>query len=121
MIFRVLADAVAVLHAAFVAFVVLGGFLALRWRRLWVAHLPCAAYGVLVEVFGWICPLTPLENALRTRSGEAGYAGGFVEHHLLPLLYPDPFPRPLAWTFAALALASNGLAYALFLRKARSR
>ena len=119
MTFRVLADAVVVLHAAFVAFVVLGGFLALRWRRLWLVHLPCAAYGALVEALGWICPLTPLENALRRRGSEAGYGGGFVDHHLLPLLYPEPFPRALAWVLAAVVVAANGLAYSLLLRGAR--
>jgi len=118
MIFRALADAVVVLHAAFVAFVVLGGFLALRWRRLWAVHLPCAAYGLLVEAFGWICPLTPLENALRKRAGEAGYRGGFVEHNLLRLLYPEPFPRSLAWALAALVVAVNAFAYALLVRRA---
>jgi hypothetical protein len=118
-IFRALADAVAVFHAAFVAFVVLGGFLSLRWRRLWLAHLPCAIYGLLVEVLGWTCPLTPLENALRRRAGEAGYGGGFVEHHLLPVLYPEPFPRPLAWAFAAVVVAANAVAYALLVRGAR--
>jgi hypothetical protein len=118
-IFRALADAVVALHAAFVAFVALGGFLALRWRRLWLLQLPCAVYGVLVELLGWICPLTPLENALRRLAGEAGYAGGFVEHHLLPLLYPEPFPRTLAWTFAAVVVAANVAAYALLVRGAR--
>ena len=119
MTFRLLADAVVVLHAAFVAFVVLGGFLALRWRRLWRLHLPCAVYGVLVEALGWICPLTPIENALRRRAGQAGYGGGFVEHHLLPLLYPEPFPRALAWALAAVVLAANGIAYALLVRGTR--
>jgi Protein of Unknown function (DUF2784) len=121
-IFRALADAVAVFHAAFVAFVVLGGFLALQWRPVWLVHLPCATYGVLVEVLGWICPLTPLENALRRRAGEAGYGGGFVEHYLLPLLYPEPFPRALAWAFAAAVVAANAAAYAMLARRVwRSR
>jgi Protein of Unknown function (DUF2784) len=86
--YRILADLLAVVHAAFVAFVVAGGLLVLR--RPWIAaiHLPAAAWGALVEFTGWICPLTPWENALRARAGEAGYAGGFIEHHLVPLLYP---------------------------------
>ena len=88
MAYRILADLLVVVHAAFVAFVVAGGLLALR--RPWIAaiHLPAAAWGALVELTGWICPLTPWENALRARAGETGYAGGFIEHHLVPLLYP---------------------------------
>ncbi|HVS04348.1 MAG TPA: DUF2784 domain-containing protein, partial [Thermoanaerobaculia bacterium] len=74
-----LADATVVLHFLFVVFVVLGGLLVLRWPRLAWVHLPVAAWGVLIEWVGWICPLTPLENRLRALGGEAGYAGGFVE------------------------------------------
>jgi hypothetical protein len=119
---RLLADAVVVLHAAFVAFVVLGGFLAMRWPKVAWVHVPAAAYGFLVEAAGWVCPLTPLEIWLRRlagEAGEAGYAGGFVERHLVPLVYPSPFPRSLAWTLAGLVVAANALAYALVLRHRR--
>ena len=119
---RLLADAVVLLHAAFVAFVVLGGFLVMRWPRMAWVHVPAAAYGFLVEAAGWVCPLTPLEVWLRHRAGEAGYAGGFVEHHLIPLVYPSPFPRSLAWTLAGVVLAVNALSYGLFLgRRWRAR
>jgi len=122
MAYRLLADAVVVLHAAFVAFVVLGGFLVMRWPRMAWVHVPAAAYGFLVEAAGWVCPLTPLEVWLRRRAGEAGYAGGFVEHHLIPLVYPSPFPRSLAWTLAGVVLAVNALSYGLFLgRRWRAR
>jgi len=119
---RLLADAVVLLHAAFVAFVVLGGFLVLRWPWMAWVHVPAAAYGFLVEAAGWVCPLTPLEVWLRHRAGEAGYAGGFVEHHLIPLVYPSPFPRSLAWTLAGVVVAVNALSYGLFLgRRWRAR
>ena len=119
---RLLADAVVLLHAAFVAFVVLGGFLVLRWPWMAWVHVPATAYGFLVEAAGWVCPLTPLEVWLRHRAGEAGYAGGFVEHHLIPLVYPSPFPRSLAWTLAGVVLAVNALSYGLFLgRRWRAR
>jgi len=122
MAYRLLADAVVVLHAAFVAFVVLGGFLVLRWPRIAWVHVPAAAYGFLVEAAGWVCPLTPLEVWLRRRAGEAGYAGGFVEHHLIPLVYPSPFPRSLAWALAGVVVAVNALSYGLFLgRRWRAR
>lgn len=116
---RALADAVALLHLAFVAFVVLGGLLALRWPRVTWPHLACAAYGAAIEIFRWTCPLTPLENALRQRGGEAGYGGGFVEHYLLPLLYPVPFPSWMSWALAGIVLGVNGIVYALLLARRR--
>ncbi|MDQ2669395.1 MAG: DUF2784 domain-containing protein, partial [Gemmatimonadota bacterium] len=92
MIWRVLADLVVGLHLAFVVFVVLGGLLVLRWPRLALVHLPVAVYGALIEWIGWVCPLTPLENMLRREAGGAGYEGGFVEHYIVPLLYPGQLP-----------------------------
>ena len=89
MIYAALADATLVLHLLFIAFIVLGGILVARWPRLAWAHLPAAAWGVLIELGGWICPLTPLENWLRLRAGQRGYAGSFVEQYLLPIIYPD--------------------------------
>ena len=81
MIYRVLADLVLVLHLGFIAFVVVGGLLALRWRRAPLLHLPAALWGVAIELFGWQCPLAPLENALRRASGTSDYSGGFIEHY----------------------------------------
>jgi Protein of Unknown function (DUF2784) len=119
MAFRALADAVVALHLGFVAFVVLGGFLALRWRHLALVHVPAAVWGVAVELAGWTCPLTPLENWLRGRAGDAGYGGGFVEHYLLSILYPRPFPRGLGVALGAFVLAVNAAAYGLFLARGR--
>lgn len=116
---RLLADAVVVVHALFVAFVVAGGLLALRWRRAALVHLPCAVYGALVVLVGWTCPLTPLENRLRRLAGEAGYEGGFVEHYLLRLLYPDPYPPWLGWALGAFVLVVNLAVYALVVARAR--
>lgn len=119
MTFRLLADAVVAVHALFVAFVVAGGLLALRWRRAALVHLPCAVYGALVVLVGWTCPLTPLENRLRRAAGEAGYEGGFIEHHLLPILYPEPYPGWLGWALGAGAAAVNAAVYALVLARWR--
>ena len=93
MLYRLLADAVVVLHFAFVLFVVLGGLLALRWPRAAWFHLPAALWGAGIEFVQGICPLTPLENHLRRLGGDAGYAGGFVEHYVLPALYPAGLTR----------------------------
>jgi hypothetical protein len=112
MAYRVLADATVLLHLAFVVFVVLGGLLVLRWPRVVWLHLPAAAWGAWVELSGSVCPLTPLENWLRTREGGSAYAGSFVEHHLLPVLYPASFSRELQLALAALVILVNALIYA---------
>lgn len=107
-----LADAVVLVHAAFVAFVVLGGLLVLRWPRLAWIHLPAVAWGAGIEFAGGICPLTPLENHLRALAHQQGYAGGFVEHYLLGLLYPQGLTRDIQYALGALVLAVNFAVYA---------
>jgi len=93
MAYRFLADLLVALHLAFALFVVLGGVLVLWRRRLAFLHLPVAIWGVFIELSGWVCPLTPLEVRLRILGGQAGYRGGFVEHYLLPVLYPSGLTR----------------------------
>jgi hypothetical protein len=117
---RLLASAVMMTHLGFVLFVVLGGLLVLRWHRLAPVHLACAAYAVAIEIAGWVCPLTPLENALRRRAGEAGYAGGFIEHYLLPVLYPSPFPSWMRYALAGLVLIVNATVYGWLLAQRSS-
>jgi hypothetical protein len=119
--FGALADFVVALHFAFVVFVVFGGLMALRWPRAAWLHVPAAAWGAWVELAGWMCPLTPLENWLRERAG-AERIPGFVEHHLLPLLYPAPLTRELQWWLGGAVLAINAASYALvLLRRSRAR
>jgi hypothetical protein len=109
-LFRAAADLVVVVHAAFVLFVVLGGLLVVRWPRLASVHVPAAAWGVLTELAGWICPLTPLENHLRERSGMSTYQGEFVEHYVWPLLYPAHLTRGRQiWLGAAAIIINVGL------------
>jgi hypothetical protein len=110
-VFLVLADGVVVLHLAFVAFVVLGGVLVLRWPRLAWAHIPAAVWGAVVEFTGWICPLTPLEDALRTRVGQAPYSGDFVAHYLIPLLYPSDLTRTVQIILGTSVVLLNALVY----------
>ncbi|MEM1205683.1 MAG: DUF2784 domain-containing protein [Acidobacteriota bacterium] len=120
MIYRLLADATVWIHVGFVAFVVLGG-LTVLWRRsmVWL-HLPAAIWGFLVAAMGWYCPLTDLENLLRRRAGQAGYPGGFVEHYLLPILYPAGLTREIQGVLAALVLGINGGIYGWILWRRRS-
>ena len=120
MIYRWLADAVVLFHFSFVLFVVLGGFLLRRWPRLVYLHVPIAVWGVLIEFAGWICPLTPLENHLRRLGGEAGYEGGFIDHYIIPVLYPGDLTRTLQYVLGIFALLINILAYALYFRRRRA-
>jgi len=119
LLYRVLADLVLVVHFLFIAFVVAGGFAAIRWPRLAWAHIPCFAWGALIEFAGWICPLTPLENDLRVASGQAGYSGGFIEHYLLPVIYPGALTREIQIWLGLSVLALNALAYAWLVRRLR--
>jgi hypothetical protein len=107
----VLADAVLVAHFAFVLFVMLGGFLVLRRRWFIWLHLPVVIWGALIEFAGWICPLTPLENWLREQGGDRGFSGGFIDHYLGTLIYPEGLTRELQWLLGALVLAINAAIY----------
>jgi hypothetical protein len=109
---RLLADAVLVLHGLFIAFALLGGLTALWRRRMAALHLPALAWGAYVMLSGRICPLTPLENRLRRAAGEAGYAGGFIEHYLAAAIYPAGLTRPVQVGLGAAFVACNLLIYA---------
>ena len=111
MIFSILADATVVLHVAFVAFVLLGGLLVLRWRRVAWVHVPSVAWAAWVEFAGWYCPLTPLENWLRQRGGGLPYTSSFVEHYVLPLLYPSALTRDMQWLLGAIVVLVNAVVY----------
>ena len=111
-----LASAVLVLHLLFIAFVVAGAALLWRWPRLAWLHVPAVLWGAYAELSGTICPLTPLENRLRALAGEAGYTQGFIEHYLLPLIYPAALTREVQLALGAAVVAVNVLLYALWLR-----
>jgi hypothetical protein len=105
------ADLVLLLHAAFVAFVVAGGLLVLKWPQLAWLHLPAVAWGAIVEFTGWICPLTPLENALRDLAGVAVYDTDFIERYVLPWLYPAQLTHSMQLLLGALVVGINVLIY----------
>jgi hypothetical protein len=117
MVYRALADLVVVLHLGFVLFVVLGGLLALRWPRAAWLHLPAALWGAGIEFVQGVCPLTPLENHLRRLGGEAGYAGGFVEHYLLPVLYPAGLSQNVQWGLGIFVVLLNVAVYTIVWRR----
>jgi hypothetical protein len=109
----ILADALVVLHLLFVAFVMAGGFLLVRWPQLAWLHLPAAAWGAYIEFTSGVCPLTPLENQLRVIGGERAYSGDFVEHYLLPILYPENLTLPIQQGLGGAVVAVNLAAYVL--------
>jgi hypothetical protein len=118
--YGLLAEVVLLAHAGFVAFVVLGGLLVLRWPRLAWLHLPAVAWGAGIEFAGAICPLTPLEIHLRSLAGQQGYAGGFVEHYVFALLYPEGLTRNVQLALGLLVLVINALLYAIVWRRHRA-
>jgi len=109
--YRLLADLVVLLHAAFVLFVIFGGFAVLRWPRLAWIHIPTAAWGALIEMAGWICPLTPLENSLRQMGGQAAYGAGFIEHYIVPIIYPPGLTRGIQISLGIAVLVLNAAIY----------
>ena len=114
--YRIFADVVVVTHLLGIIYGLLGGLLYF-WRHwLIFVHLPLALWISLIEFFGWICPLTPLENTLRIAGGEAGYNGGFIEHYLIPVIYPPGLTREVELVLGIIALGLNLTIYALVWR-----
>jgi hypothetical protein len=119
-IYLLLADLVVWIHFAFVVFVVLGGVLVMRWPRLIWVHLPAVMWGVIIELCGWICPLTPLENWLRRKGGGENDHSDFVAHYLLPMLYPQGLTRKSQITLGALVVVVNVAIYGWIFRSKKS-
>jgi len=119
MTYGILAGAVVLAHATFVLFVVCGGLLVLKWKRAAWLHVPCALWGALIELAGWICPLTPLEVWLRTKAGQEAYTGDFVERHILLVLYPERLTRGIQVWLGLTVLALNAGVYAFLITRGR--
>jgi len=120
-LYAIAAEATLLLHAAFIVFAVAGGLLVLRWRWLVWLHVPAAGWAALVVMAGWICPLTPIEQMLRGLAGQDGYAGSFIEHYLVLLIYPPGLTRSLQLLLGALVLAVNVAVYLVVWGKRRRR
>lgn len=117
MIYRIAADLTVVVHLAFILVVVLGGLAVLRWPWMALLHLPTAAWGAWIEITGGVCPLTTLENRLRALAGQEGYTGGFIDHYLVPVIYPPGLTRAHQLWIAGGVLALNLVVYSLVLRR----
>lgn len=118
--YRLLADLTLVLHLAFIVFALFGGLLCLRRAGYAWLHLPTVTWGIWIEWSGSICPLTPLENHFRKLAYGHGYQGGFIEHYLLPLIYPGELTMALQWVLGGLLLAVNISVY-IFVFHARKK
>jgi hypothetical protein len=111
MIAEIAADLILIIHLAFIAFVIAGGILALKWKRIVFIHIPCVLWGALIEFKGWICPLTPIENQLRKVAGDNGYSGGFIEHYIMPLVYPQSLTQKIQILLGIGVLVANFCVY----------
>lgn len=114
--YQFLADSVLVLHFLFIAFVLGGGLLVRRRPRLAWLHMPAVIWGIVVEMMGWVCPLTPLENKFRALAGANAYSGDFVERYCLPVMYPAGLTPQIQMLLAGVVLVLNGVIYAALIR-----
>lgn len=121
MLWRMAADALVLVHLGFILFVLLGGLLLLRWPRLIWLHIPAVAWGIVVECLHLGCPLTPWENQLRRAAGQAGYDGGFIEHYLIPLIYPAGLTPQIQLWLGAIVVLVNLSVYAWLIWRWRNK
>jgi hypothetical protein len=121
LVYQCLADGVVVLHLAFILFVVLGGLAIPAWPRTAWVHLPCVFWGAMVELAGWICPLTPLENLLRGRAGQGPYEGDFVIRLIEPVIYPHWLTREIQLVLGTLVVLVNLCVYGVVAHRIRHR
>lgn len=121
MIERIAADIIVIAHFGFILFVGLGAFLSLRWKRTAWLHVPAAIWGAAIEFRHGVCPLTPLEQRLRIVAGDAGYSGSFIEHYLLPIIYPSGLDQRVQYVLGTLVLVINLAVYGWLLLRRRRR
>jgi len=118
-VYNILADVTVVIHFLFITFVICGGLLVIRWPKFAFFHLPAAIWGAAVEIFGWICPLTPLENHFRNLAGDFSYSGDFIARYVLPLIYPDNLTTTIQQTLGGLVIVVNIIIYFAAIRTHR--
>lgn len=114
MLLRLLAELTLILHFLFILFVIFGGLFVFKWNRIAWLHVPCAIWGALLEFYSWVCPLTYLENYFRTKAGDSDYSVGFVEHYLIPVIYPPGLTENTRLTLGLLVVVINLVIYGYF-------
>ncbi len=120
MFYRILADLVVLLHLLFILFVIAGGFLALHRGQMVLLHLPAVLWGISIEFSGKICPLTPLENHFSRLAGGQAYSSGFIDHYLLPIIYPVGLTHEVQIFLGVFVIVVNLVVYIFLLRRYRS-
>lgn len=121
MLYSWLADLIVLLHLGFVLFVVFGGLFVYRWPHVIWWHLPAAIWGAAVEFGGWLCPLTPLEIWLHAKAGNEGYQGDFIEHYIMPIVYPADLTRTTQIALGLVVVAVNVAVYGWYWRRGMRR
>ena len=111
------ADLIVLIHFCFILFVIFGGLLVLKWRKIIWLHLPAAVWGTLIEFFGWICPLTVLENQFRLDNNGGAYTTGFIEHYIIPLIYPEGLTPEIQIILGVVVIVVNLFIYTLVFKK----
>jgi hypothetical protein len=119
MIYRLLADSVLIVHLLFIGFVIFGGLFALRFPWIALVHIPAACWGAYIELAGGLCPLTTIEVGLRRMAGDAGYSGSFIEHYLLPIIYPAGLTRDIQIWLAGFVILINVAVYSRLVYRLR--
>ncbi len=117
MLYRISADLVLIIHLIFIIFVVIGGLFLLKNKKWMIIHLPAIVWAIVLEIKGWICPLTPIENWLRAKGGQEIYNQGFIDHYLIPIIYPDKLTRRFQIILACLVIVINAALYLWAYRK----
>ncbi len=115
MIYGIAADTLVIIHLLFIVFVVIGGLLVIKWRWITFIHIPAAIWGMLIEFYGWICPLTPWEQELRIAAGQEGYSGDFIDHYILPVIYPSGLTPQIQMLLGTFVLVVNLAIYGWWL------
>jgi hypothetical protein len=121
MIYRVLADILLISHMMFIVFVIFGGLLVLWKKWIMPIHLICAIWGAMIEFFRWGCPLTPWENEMRMLGGQAGFSGGFIEHYLMPIIYPGQMTAVVQFLLGSVVVIVNVVIYYFVVKRLRKR
>ncbi len=121
MLYQIAAELVLILHLGFIGFVIAGGVAVRWWPRIAWLHAPLFVWGSVVNLAGWVCPLTPLENQLRRLAGESGYPGSFIEQYVAPVVYPAGMTSDLALAAGVSLLVWNVAVYAWAFRVRASR
>jgi hypothetical protein len=108
---RLAANLVLLVHFAIVLLAVFGGFGVLFNARWAWFHVPIVIWSSVVNLAGWTCPLTPLENRFRAAATGTGYEGGFIQHYIGSVVYPRGMPRRLELIAGVSVAVWNALVY----------